>query len=429
MKNYQGFGSRIVSISKLIIISSLLAMLILIIVDQTGLSLGNLEKLGQQLAGVIMVHKPKTATDIQQRYQLAVTSSESPTKKVRIILMPGHEPDFGGAEFGRLKERELATQLAVNLSRFLQQDPHFQVVLARNNFGWNTNLTDYFNKNWSEIKNWQKSSHDEFSYLVSIGSMKRIKSKVSHLKALNDSAVRLYGLTKWANENDVDIILHLHFNDYSRRRLNEPGKYSGLAIYVPDQQYGNSQVTREVAKSILERLAKYNAVSDLPAESEGIIDEQELIAVGANNTSDAASMLIEYSYIYESPLLNPKIRDDFISDLAYQTYLGLQDFFARGSKAEPVNDTLVLLEPLRQPITRKDSKTREAFVFQTALIKAGVYPPSDQTFNTCPRSGLIASCTEKAVKIFQEKYRIEGESGQVGEKTLSVLNQVIENRI
>ncbi|MFA6416195.1 MAG: peptidoglycan-binding protein [Candidatus Paceibacterota bacterium] len=420
-------NNKIVLFSKVVIVSSVVVIFFLVILQSPLSSSVNFKKIGQQLATVVLIHKPKTPAEIQQRYQVAVSSPNDQVKKVRIILMPGHEPGFGGTEFGQLKEREETVGLALKLSKFLREDPHFEVLVARNNNSWNKNLADYFQKNWNIIKDWRQSSHEETSYLVSIGSMKRIKPKMDHPVAPTDVAVRLYGLTKWANENDADIILHLHFNDYSRNKLSRPGKYSGLAIYVPDKQYGNGEATREIAISIFKRLIKYNPVSDLPAESEGIIDEQELIAIGANNTSDAASMLVEYSYIYEKQLVNPEIRDAFIEDLAYQTYLGLRDFFEpQGLVDKEAGDTTVLSQKLDKQITKKDSDTKDAYVLQTALIKAGVYPPINTSFNTCPRSGVMASCTMAAIDAFQKKYGIEDEGGIVGPKTLGALNKLIE---
>ena len=126
-------------------------------------------------------------------------------------------------------------------------------------------------------------------------------------------------------------MIHLHLNDYPGHSSTVAGKYSGLVIYIPAQQYNNSSTTKAVADAMFKRLSLYNPIDNLPIESGGIIDDPELIAVGVGNTADAASMLIEYDYIYEPQFVNPKVRSLALKDLAYQTYLGLQDFFTKNA--------------------------------------------------------------------------------------------------
>jgi len=36
-----------------------------------------------------------------------------------------------------------------------------------------------------------------------------------------DIALRLYGFNKWADENKVDAMVHIHFNDYPGERLDD----------------------------------------------------------------------------------------------------------------------------------------------------------------------------------------------------------------
>jgi len=58
-----------------------------------------------------------------------------------------------------------------------------------------------------------------------------------------------------------------------------------------------------------------------------LIEDQQLIALGRYNTSDTASLLIEYGYIYESKLADETGREQFFSAFADKIYLGLEDFF------------------------------------------------------------------------------------------------------
>ena len=163
--------------------------------------------------------------------------------------------------------------------------------------------------------------------LVSVNTTPQTVPKVQHNKAPAMVAFHLFGITKWANEQDMDIVIHLHFNDQAGRKAGKPGYYSGFSIYVPAGQYGNSETTRAVATAIFNELAKTNQVSTLPGESSGLVDEEDLIAIGVDNTANAASLLIEYAYIYEPSLANAEARELAFANWAGATYQGLQDFF------------------------------------------------------------------------------------------------------
>lgn len=380
---------------------------------------------GSQLAAIILSHNPKSVSDIKSHYDnQAMTPQISPTK-VRVLIVPGHEPSFGGAEYGSLKERNMTVELGQNLQTFLQNDGHYQTFITRDASQWSPTFVSYFDSEWDQIISWQKTYKQAMSQLVSLGSTILPKSSVGHAFAPDDVATRLYGITKWANENNIDITIHIHFNDYPGRGNNSPGKYSGLAVYVPVAQYENSTTTHAIADTIFKRLAKYNPVSDLPGESSGVVDDSELIAVGANDTADSASMLIEYAYIYEPQFNDPDTRSLAIKDLAYQTYLGLEDFFnaRRAATLGPLYDTVVLPYYWKNPISATDTVNTDIFALQTALSLDGEYPPPDKSKNDCPRTGKIGSCTKAALSVFQGKYGITGEDGVVGPKTLHVLNR------
>jgi len=275
------------------------------------------------LASLILVHNTRLAEEIKARYD-----KHPRVSKVRILLVPGHEPDYGGTEYLGLKERDMVVELAKELEQFLQKDKHFEVSVTRDTERWNPDLSAYFTNHWNTINEWKNTSRDEYSKLLSINSTSTVQvSKVLHNRAPTNVALRLYGITKWANESTIDIVLHIHFNDNRGRAVNKPGVYSGFAIYVPADQYFNSATTKAIANPIFKRLADHYPVSNLPGESSGIVDEPELIAIGSNNTADAASMLIEYSYIYEPQFTDPTDRSRVIKDMAFQTYLGLDDFF------------------------------------------------------------------------------------------------------
>ena len=131
-----------------------------------------------------------------------------------------------------------------------------------------------------------------------------LNNQVEHNFATVDTALKLYAINKWANENNIEIVFHIHFNDYPGRKFNQIGEYTGFSIYVPEYQLPNHRASSKLAESLKNQLEKYFTKSDLPAESSALIEDQELIAVGSNASRDGVSVLVEYGYIYEPPFRN-----------------------------------------------------------------------------------------------------------------------------
>lgn len=342
--------------------------------------------------------------------------------KIRIMIVPGHEPDFGGTEFGKLKERDMTVEISQYLQDFLKNNPHYEVITTRDKTAWNPILDTYFKNNWNDIISFVRQSKDTMVHYVNDGTVKKYVDGMIHNAAPQNVALRLYGINKWNNENNVDIAIHLHFNDYPRRNTATAGEYTGFAIYVPESQYSNSTTTRAIANAIFKRLSKYNAVSDLPKEMSGVVEEQELIAIGSYNTLDAPSMLIEYGYIYEPQFADASVREATLKDLAFQTYIGIQDFFGSGNDVSLAYDTLMLPYDWKENITKNTTDKSQILALQSALILEGEYPPRNKSKNDCPRTGKFGPCTITALTSFQNKYKISNESNIVGEKTKKVLN-------
>lgn len=368
----------------------------------------------------VLLHNPVTVADLQSKYNKNETA---PEKKVRILIMPGHEPDFGGTEYGNLKERDMNVEIARELGMFLKNNSHYDVMMARDENSWSPALLEYFKNHWEEIVSFYKDNKEETLRQIRTGEATKPIAKVVHNKARPDVAMRLYGINKWETENDIDIAIHVHFNDVPRKDTSQPGRYSGIAIYVPEQQYANSATTKAVAETVFKRLEKYNAVSNLPSENDGLIEEPDLIAIGTYNTTNSASMLIEYGYIYEPQFQTLEVRKKVIKDLAFQTYLGLQDFFGEGDDVSFAYDTLMLPHSWKNELTTSKGESEDILALQSALLLDGVYPGEGRTKNDCPRTGKIGPCTLGAIESFQKKNGIMNETGIVGEKTRSVLNQ------
>jgi len=355
-------------------------------------------------------------------------ASERKAEKVKILIVPGHDAEFSGTVFGGLKEVELNLDLGQKIYDLLKAEPLFDVYLTQTKSGYTSEFQNYFAENREEIMSFVTDRKLAMDSYVEAGKISRVV-KVVHNSAPSEVAVKLFGINKWANENGVDIVIHVHFNDYPGRKRGQQGEYNGFSIYVPEAQYSNAKGSKSVAEFIYDRLAKLYPQSNLPIENEGIVEDQELIAIGSNNTLEGAGMLIEYGYIYESAFHEPALRDTALSDLALQTYLGVLDFFgekphARNASYISKHQTEYVPHVWTQDIERGADNDVDTMNLQAALVLDGVYPPAGETKNDCTISGFFGPCTERGVKAFQEKHSIVPVTGKVGEQTRAKLNEL-----
>jgi hypothetical protein len=323
----------------------------------------------------------------------------------------------------------MVVDLADDLVSYFSTNSNYEAVVSRSKEEWNPIFQEYFDSEWVEIKEFVEEQKKETAELVRQGKIPESSDPNRHNAVSNDVAYRLYGLNKWANENGVDITIHIHFNDYPRSNMTVAGKHSGFAIYVPEGEFVNGEVARAVADNVYKRLASRYPPSDLPKEVGGLIEEQELIALGSYNTSESASMLVEYAYIYEPIFREKEIRDLVIDDLAFQTYLGVQDFFGAGNDVTLSFNTTLLPHTFSKDISASTKPSKESLILQEALFQAGVYPTSrtklglSESMRDCPRTGRVGPCTLSAISLFQKEQGIVGEKDLVGPKTRSALNQ------
>lgn len=154
------------------------------------------------------------------------------------------------------------------------------------------------------------------------------------------------------------------------------------------------------------------------------MEDQHLIAIGAHNTLDPFGMLIEYGYIYEPQFLNEKIRDSIIKELAFQTYVGLANFFETETKLSLKYDTLFLPHKWEGTLEKGVKSKESILALQFALNFEKLYPPEGFDKHNCPITGNFGNCTSLALKKFQEKYGINDETGGMGEPTKSKLNEL-----
>ena len=407
-------------------------------------------------------------------FSKGITKAELENKyeqgKVRILVAAGHEPGFGGAVYQGVYEREITVEIAEELERLLEQNPNYEVIVTRDDDSWNRDLQKFFDKNEKKIERFVKAQKKKMAKLIKKDKIKEADDSTG-VAAPNDVALRLYGINKWANENDIDLVVNLHVNDAPDHGPEAPSQYTGYAIYVPEHIYGNSKTSKQLAGEIEDRLEILSDTSTHPQEADGIIEHRDFIAVGAFGTLNVPSVLIEYGYITEPRFADVQYRKTLTRDLAYQTYLGIQDFFGDPvmnprtvavlptewpkpviatttpvviATTTPATTTVVVAPTPTATTTPSvitpqatacsaftgtlslmdddDPASEEVKQLQRILAKdKGLYPEALVT-------GFFGPATERAVKRFQEKYQIVSSGtpdttgyGAVGPKTAKKL--------
>ena len=392
-----------------------------------------MKKLFAYLLGIILVVVAiwvltRTGGTVSFSRTIDAVAADVTQNKFHILIVPGHEPSDGGTQFdsptGMIYERNMTVELGQDLEQYLNANGNFQVDITRDTTAWTPTFTSYFQNDWNSIVSWEQAAKANYSTGTAAEEIDTDSTEIHNDAAVN-VALRLYGIVKWSDENNVNLMIHIHFNNYPDSPNKVAGKYSGMSMYIPASAYANSSSTGPIADALFKRLTLYNPISNLPIESAGIIADPELIATGAYNTATMPSILIEYEYIYEPQLASPVTRSLAIKDLAYQTYLGLEDYFNHNANVSVENNynpsTLYTWNGLG---VNKNSNAEDIYALQTALIMDGDYPPAGKSKNDCPHSGTFGTCTQEALAAFQNKNNIVGETGTVGQKSFNILNAI-----
>jgi len=328
-----------------------------------------------------------STADLQAKYVAAGQGGE----KVKVLLMPGHEPSYGGAELNGLREREVAVDIANKIARELALDPRLEVTVARDQLSWSPALSSYFEEEWKSIQKFVKEKKRIFNRALKNGDIAARDFEPAHNTAATDVALRLYGITKWANEEGYDLAVHIHLNDTGAQN------HQGFAVYVPDKEFGNAEAARPLGEAIAFELNRFNASSTLPIENYGVVEDQSLIALGAFNTAEFPSVLVEYAYIYEPKIKNVEARDLVLSDMAHQTYRGIEK--ALGATVSGSNTRA--LPYAWTGTTKAGISSPEAYALQVALKSLGFFPPKGELLIGCPLSGVMDTCTVNALNAYQ----------------------------
>ena len=245
---------------------------------------------------------------------------------IKILLVPGHDNEVWGAQYGNVKEADMNLRLANELLKILKKDKRFEVHITRDHLGYTTPFANFFAQP-EEIIAFKENAKQQFQQKVSTGEVVAKEDVVHHNTVNSYVSLILYGINKWANDNKMDAVMHIHFNDYPRESKWMMGEYRGFSMYVPDEQMVNGEVSMNLAESIFAELRKKYISSTYPPESTGIIPEQSLIAIGSNGTllESVRSVLVEYGYIYR--FRNTALRHQAYKDMARLTGTGIQNYF------------------------------------------------------------------------------------------------------
>ena len=252
----------------------------------------------------------------------------SAQEPIKILLVPGHDNEVWGAQYGNIKEADMTLAVATKIYNLLKQDKRFDVYITRDRAGYTKDFADYFPSQKSVIIDFEKSAKNIMQGKITNGDF-IVKKNPPHHGVSGDIALRLYGFNKWANENKIDAVIHIHFNDYPRPNKWTIGQYRGFTIYMPDGQFANSKESTQLAANIFIQLHKKYITSTYKPEASGLTPDQKLIAIGANDTLNASvrSVLIEYSYIYEKKFRTSSTRLQAYKDMANLTVTGIKNYF------------------------------------------------------------------------------------------------------
>lgn len=256
------------------------------------------------------------------------TKVVKPAKIIKILLVPGHDNEVWGAQYKNIKEADMNLAVATKIYNLLKKDKRFEVHITRDSSGYTKEFADYFPTQKDAIWEFEQNAKQKMQEKISEGTFVE-EPNVPHVSVSKEIALRLYGFNKWANENKIDAVVHIHFNDYPRSASWEIGKYKGFNIYMPDEQFANWKESGQLAANIYIQLHKKYITSTYPKELGGLIRDQKLIAIGANNTLDSSvrSVLVEYSYIYEKRLRTKSTRLAAYKNMADLTATGIKNYF------------------------------------------------------------------------------------------------------
>lgn len=315
---------------------------------------------------------------------------------VRVFIVPGHHNNSSGASAYGAREADLVANIGERLAAMLTKDSRLAVTLSRDTKGFREPFASFLTSCANAIALFREDIRRDYAELVLSGKIAHPSYSPPHGTAILADALKLYGANLWAYENNVDIIIHLHLNDYAGRKSPQ-GKYSGYAVYYAGPPLPNTIASAKLADSITKRLHVVRPTSDFPSEIGGLIPDAELLALGAHGSVDAAAVLIEYGYISERVFSRSETRDAMADLVAYETARGVLDFLSSKTIIPPPASLNASLAQL------PSSPSASALGLQYQLLGMGLYPPTGKSLRDCPLTGFAGPCTESAHRAYLQK--------------------------
>ncbi len=355
-------------------------------------------------------------TNPKQRITGSQRDIDQKQGKIKIMIVPGHDDQYPGAVFGKITESNLNLQVGEELKSLLEKEDGLEVSIIRDKDGYDPDFQNFIDNNKNEILEFSNLQKEIMRNLIEEG---KIESNLnSHgNEALPEVVEILYGINMYVNQNNLDIVIHVHFNDYPGR-IGSNGKHNGFVIYVPDKQYSNAEASYDLALKIKNQLEVSFPVSSLPKEN-AITEDQEYIAIGAYNTSNPISLLIEYGYIYEPQFTDDQFGNIVLEELAKQTYFGILNYLKNTDEFSDNHYESLKNYSWYRNLKNGDEGT-DVLALQNYLREVGYYPHNN--LNTCPMSGYFGKCTEQALINFQRNNGIQA-TGFFGDITKSKIVQ------
>lgn len=341
---------------------------------------------------------------------------------IKILIIPGHDNKYSGAYFNGVSEQAINLQLANKIKEELTKDPQLSVTVTRNENGYIPEIQEYFDEEEKEINRFIKNHKESTKKAISENEIDP-GQQVPHADALPTVAYQLYGVNKWADEEDYDIIINIHFNDDTGHKPGVQGDYYGFTVYVPDENLPNHDDAVIIGEAIGARMKQTFPTSTMPLEAtkddeNGVIPDFNLIALGSNRTLEIPSVLVEYSYIYE-PQIRPEVFDLSTLVMARATTRGIYDYL--NGKQDLKN---LIYTWGKDPILMGAKLSYDVMALQYGLREIGFYPP--KLMADCPFTGNFGPCTLQAVKDFQKAHNLKPD-GVVGAKTKEILNSIFSS--
>jgi N-acetylmuramoyl-L-alanine amidase len=225
---------------------------------------------------------------------LQVVFKEVRQEPPHILLVAGHTPESPGATFNELTEYELNYELLEEMAEQLEA-AGYQVTTTHNESGYKPEFAEYFDRNEAGILDYRDRLKAAFDAEYPQGV---VTNDTDHNYASDRGVVQLYGINLWANQEDVDAVLHIHFNDYPGRTKGSAGEHTGFSVFTPLKTNNHFIPSFELAKSLEQEMLEVSNRSTVPKESAGVL-ESELIAVGHANSTNMPALLLEGGFIYE----------------------------------------------------------------------------------------------------------------------------------